>query len=168
MAVSQSSQPVSKGPAIGLGAIILALPIVAYFEGFVPKTYIDPVGVPTVCFGETDKQITMQERFSREQCFVMLGASLQKHAAAISPCIKVPLKDNEAAAILSWGYNIGASAACSSTLIKLVNSGAPATVWCPEMRKWVYAKGKKLRGLEIRREKEEALCLNIKPNEEKH
>lgn len=164
--MSQNSQPVGKGPVIGLGAIILALPIVVYFEGFVPKTYIDPVGIPTVCFGETDKQITMQERFSKEQCFVMLGASLQKHAAAISPCIKVPLQDHEAAAVLSWGYNIGAGAACSSTLVRLLNEGKPAAVWCHEMRKWVYAKGKKLRGLEIRREKEEAMCLNAKPTKE--
>lgn len=156
-----NSTPIGKGPAIGLSAILLALPIVTYFEGFVPTTYIDSVGVPTVCFGETDKQITMQERFSREECYVLLGASLQKHAAAISPCVKVPLKDNEAAAILSWGYNIGAGAACGSTLMAKLNAGAPASEWCPEMRKWVYAKGKKLRGLEIRREKEVALCLNI-------
>lgn len=161
--MSQNSQPVGKGVGIGLGAIILALPIVAYFEGFVPTTYIDPVGIPTVCFGETDKTITMQQRFSKEQCYVLLGASLQKHASEISKCVQVPLRDNEAAAILSWGYNIGANAACGSTLIRLVNSGASATVWCPEMRKWVYAKGKKLRGLEIRREKEEALCLGIQP-----
>lgn len=155
-----NSTPIGRGAGIGLGALIMALPIVAYFEGFVPKTYIDPVGVPTVCFGETDKQITMQERFSREECYALLGASLQKHAAAISPCIKVPLKDNEAAAILSWGYNIGAGAACGSTLVSKLNAGAPASEWCPEMHKWVYAKGKKLRGLEIRREKEVALCLD--------
>ena len=159
--MSQQQTPSNKGPAIGLGAILLALPIVAFFEGFVPKTYIDPVGVPTVCFGETDKTITMQERFSKEACYVMLGASLQKHATEISKCITRPLQDHEAAAILSWGYNIGANAACGSTLVRLLNEGQPAAVWCHEMRKWVYAKGKKLRGLEIRREKEEAMCLNV-------
>lgn len=160
--MSQQIPPNNKGPAIGLGAIILALPIVAYFEGFVPKTYIDPVGIPTVCFGETDKTITMQERFSKEACYAMLGASLQKHATEISKCIKVPLKDHEAAAILSWGYNIGANAACGSTLVRLLNEGKPAAVWCPEMRKWVYAKDKKLRGLEIRREAEYKMCMGEK------
>lgn len=159
-----SQQPTSpnKGPAIGLGAIILALPIVAYFEGFAPKTYIDPVGIPTVCFGETDKTITMQERFSEKECYVLLGASLQKHATEVSKCIATPLKDHEAAAILSWGYNIGATAACSSTMVRLLNEGKPAAVWCPEMRKWVYAKGKKLRGLEIRREAEYKMCMGEK------
>ena len=91
---------------------------------------------------------------------MLLGASLQKHAVEISKCIKVPLSNHEAAAILSWGYNIGSSAACSSTLVAKLNTYAPASEWCPEMRRWVYAKGKKLRGLEIRREKEVAMCLN--------
>jgi len=159
--MSDTPNSAGKGPVIGLAAIIMAIPIVAYFEGFVPTTYIDPVGIPTVCFGETDKTITVQERFSKEECYVLLGASMQKHAAAIAPCIKVPVKDHEAAAILSWGYNIGPGAACSSTLISKLNAGAPASEWCPEMRKWVYAKGKKLRGLEIRREKEMAMCLDI-------
>lgn len=160
--MSQQQTSPNKGPAIGLGAIILALPLVVFFEGFVPKTYIDPVGIPTVCFGETDKMITMQEHFSKEECYVLLGASLQKHATEISKCIKVPLSNNEAAAILSWGYNIGSSAACSSTLVAKLNTYAPASEWCPEMRRWVYAKGKKLKGLEIRREKEVAMCLNSK------
>lgn len=154
-----TQQSPGKGVGIGIGAVLLALPIVAYFEAFRPTTYLDPVGVPTVCFGETDKAITMQERFSREQCYGLLGASLQKHAMAVSQCLAVPLKDHEAAAILSWSYNVGSAAACGSTLIRKVNAGAPSTEWCPELRKWVYAKGKKLRGLEIRREKEEALCL---------
>lgn len=160
---TDNSPPPGKGVAIGFGALLLSLPIVAYFEGFVPKTYIDPVGIPTVCFGETDKTITMQARvveFTKDQCYALLGASLHKHAAAVSPCIKAPITDHEAAAILSWSYNVGPAAACKSTLVAKLNAGAPPGEWCPELRKWVYAKGKKLRGLEIRREKEVAMCLN--------
>lgn len=157
----QQQTPPSKGPAIGLGAIILALPIVVYFEGFVPKTYIDPVGIPTVCFGETDKTITMQERFSKEECYVMLGASLQKHASEVSKCVKVPLRDNQAAAILSWSYNIGSTAACASTLMVKLNAGEPPGVWCPEMARWVFAGGKKLKGLERRREAEVKMCYGV-------
>jgi len=156
-----SNAQTNKGPGIGLAAVILSLPIVVFFEGFYPKTYVDPVGIPTVCFGETDKRITMQERFTREQCYVLLGASLQKHAVGISKCIYVPLKDHEAAAILSWGYNVGVDAACKSTLIAKANAGASPSEWCPELKKWVFAKGKKLRGLERRRDAEYAMCMNI-------
>lgn len=155
-----SNTPTNKGPGIGLAAIVLAMPLVVFFEGFYPKTYVDPVGIPTVCFGETDKTLTMQERFTRDECYVLLGASLQKHAVGIAKCINVPIKDNEAAAILSWGYNVGVDAACKSTLIAKVNAGAPAKEWCPELKKWVFADGKKLKGLELRRDAEYAMCMN--------
>lgn len=149
-----------KGTGIGLAAVVLALPVVALFEGYFPNTYVDPVGIPTVCFGETDKSITMQERFTKEECYVLLGASMQQHAIGLSKCIYVPMKDNEAAAILSWGYNVGVDAACKSTLIAKLNAGAPPSEWCPELKKWVFAKGKKLRGLERRRDAEYAMCMN--------
>ena len=155
--------PTGKTVGIGLGALILSLPIVAYFEGFYPKTYVDPVGIPTVCFGETDKAITMQERFTKEQCYVLLGASLQKTAIEVSKCIKTPVTDGEAAAILSWGYNVGPAAACQSTLIAKLNAGAPAGQWCPELKRWVYAGGKKLKGLELRREAEYKMCIGETP-----
>ena len=159
--MSQQQNSPNKGPAIGLGALILALPIVAYFEGFVPTTYIDPVGIPTVCYGETDKTITMQERFSKEECYVLLGASLQKHATEVSKCVKVPLRDHQAAAILSWSYNIGFNAACNSTLVSKLNAGEPPGVWCPELSRWVFAGGKKLKGLERRREAELKMCYGV-------
>lgn len=156
-----TNTPTRKGTGIGLAAVVLTLPLVAFFEGYFPKTYVDPVGIPTVCFGETDKSITMQERFTKEECYVLLGASLQQHALGISKCIYVPMKDNEAAAILSWGYNVGVDAACKSTLIAKLNRGAAPSEWCPELKRWVFADGKKLRGLELRREAEYAMCMNI-------
>lgn len=153
-------QPNNKTVGIGLGALILSLPIVAYFEGFVPKTYIDPVGIPTVCYGETNRSITMQDRFfTKEECTALLDASLRKHAQGLSACVKAPLADHEAAAVLSWGYNVGVSAACTSTLVAKLNAGAPAKEWCTELKRWVYAGGKKLRGLEIRREAEYTMCI---------
>jgi len=151
----------TKKKGIGLAAVVLSIPIVVMFEGFFPKTYVDPVGIPTVCFGETDKSITMQERFTKEECYILLGASLQQHALGISKCIYVPMKDHEAAAILSWGYNVGVDAACKSTLISRLNMGAPPSEWCLELKRWVFADGKKLKGLERRRDAEYAMCMNL-------
>lgn len=156
-----NATPMRKGTGIGLAAVVLSIPVVVAFEGFFPKTYVDPVGIPTVCFGETDKTITMQERFTRDECYILLGASLQQHALGISKCIYVPMKDNEAAAILSWGYNVGVDAACKSTLIAKLNRGAPPNEWCPELKRWVFADGKKLKGLERRRDAEYAMCMNL-------
>ncbi|MDE3966778.1 glycoside hydrolase family protein, partial [Glaesserella parasuis] len=45
-----------------------------------------------------------------------------------------------------------------STFFRKIKSGDYVGA-CNELPKWVYSGGKKLRGLEIRREKEKALCL---------
>ncbi len=109
--------------------------------------------------GETDKSITMRQRFTKDECLVLLGASLRQHADGVSQCIAQPLKDHEAAAVLSWTYNIGVGAACKSTLVRKINQGAPAGEWCPELQKWVYAGGRVLPGLVKRRQAELAMCL---------
>lgn len=149
----------NKAKGIGLGALLLAVPVVALFEGNYLTTYVDPVGIPTVCMGETDKEITMQGRFTEEQCYILLGASLQRTALEVSPCIKAELHSHEAAAVLSWAYNVGSGAACGSTLVRKINAGESSTAWCPELKRWVYAGGKKLRGLEKRREAEYKMCM---------
>ncbi|OOF68300.1 lysozyme [Rodentibacter caecimuris] len=61
-------------------------------------------------------------------------------------------------AITSVTFNVGCGAMRKSTMFRKANAvdyvGA-----CNEFPKWIYAGGKKLRGLEIRREKERQLCL---------
>ena len=149
---------VKKG--FSLAAIVLALPLVMHFEGMSPTTYRDPVGIPTVCYGETDRAaIDLKKSFTTNECIAMLGASLATHMDAVADCVKVTVRPNEAAALASWSYNIGAGAACSSTLVRMLNAGAPASEWCPQMKRWTFAGGKQLRGLVLRREKEVALCL---------
>jgi len=157
-----NQNPSSKGPVIGLLAIVIATPFVAAFEGLSLTTYQDPIGVPTVCLGETDRVLTMRDRITKEECYAILGASLQKNATELSKCITAPLKPNEAAAILSWGYNVGSDAACKSTLVTKLNNGFAPGDWCPELRRWVYAGGQKLKGLERRREKEFEMCVGVR------
>lgn len=61
-------------------------------------------------------------------------------------------------AMTSLTFNVGCGAVRNSTLFKLANQGySPAM--CDQLSRWVYAGGKKLRGLELRRAKERNLCL---------
>lgn len=147
-----------KGIGFGLGAILLAAPMVTYFEGTVLHTYDDPVGIPTACIGETDREIVMKKSFTEQECAAVLGASMHRHMMEVAECVYVPVQTHEAAAIISWSYNIGPTAACNSTLMKKLNAGAPATEWCAELRKWTFAKGKQLPGLVKRREAEFKMC----------
>src|SRR3546814_7032934 len=91
-------------------------------------------------------------QFSRDECIAVMGASLFAHAVELDKCVKRPLGRNEAAALLSWSYNVGVGAACRSTLMRKLNAGQ---AWCGELHRWVYAGGKKLRGLVNRRARSE-------------
>lgn len=72
-------------------------------------------------------------------------------------CIHVPLQNYEAAALVSFVFNVGERKFCRSTLARRINRGElPAA--CAELDKWIYAKGRKLPGLVNRRAQERALC----------
>lgn len=145
-----------KGRVAALAVVLLAAPFVAVHEGVILNKYADPVGIDTACAGETDPEVVgFKERFSRDECIAVMGASLYAHAVEIDKCIARPLERHEAAAVLSWSYNVGVGAACRSTLIRKLNAGQP---FCAELGRWVYAKGFKLRGLVKRRAEERAMC----------
>lgn len=144
-----------KGGIATLVVVLLAAPFVARHEGVVLRTYADPIGIPTACVGETDKEITLRQRFTRDECMAVMGASLLKHALELDRCVQRPLADHEAVALLSWSYNVGVGAACRSTLMRKLNAGEP---WCAELDRWVYAGGRKLTGLVKRRAEERAMC----------
>lgn len=137
---------------------------VAYFEGVIPRTYVDPVGIPTACAGETGPHIRIGQTYSLDQCMAMLDASLARHWSGLERCVDAELTINQAAALLSWTYNIGSGAACRSTLVRMLNQGAPADLWCHQLTRWTYATkaGVKVQlpGLVKRRASELSMCLH--------
>lgn len=147
---------------LGLAAVLAAAPFVADHEGVMLRTYMDPVGIPTACMGETDQTITVRERFSRDECMAVLGASLTEHAQGLAECVTTPLKPHEAAAVLSWTYNVGVGAACRSTLVRKLNAGAAPAEWCAELKRWNRAGDRVLPGLTLRREREFAMCTGAR------
>lgn len=147
--------PVKKGSIATLVVVLLAAPFVLRHEGVVLRTYADPVGIPTACVGETDAEITLRQRFTRDECVAVMGASLLRHALELDKCVQRPVANHEAVALLSWSYNVGVGAACRSTLVRKLNAGLP---WCAELDRWVYAGGRKLSGLVRRRAEERAMC----------
>lgn len=148
-----------KGRVAALVVVLLVTPFVVRHEGVVPRKYGDPIGIPTACIGETDREVvSFKDTFSRDECVAVMGASLMAHAIELDKCVAVPLARHEAAAVLSWSYNVGVTAACRSTLIRLMNAGRPATEWCAQLSRWNKAGGRVLPGLVRRRAEERALC----------
>lgn len=141
---------------IGAGAIALAVPLVAHFEGYVPWVYRDPIGRLAACYGHDDQTMTPGKRFTAAECQAMLEEDLLKHAEAID-CIKRPLTDGQKAAFLSFAFNVGNNAFCGSTLVRKANAGDMAGA-CAELSRWTLAGGKELPGLVRRRAAERAVC----------
>lgn len=132
--------------------------LVAPNEGKVNSTYLDPVGIATVCYGNTGKEAKLGNTFTDAECLDQLAKDLSTHDKQMMNLIRVPLTDYQHAAFLSFTYNVGVGNFKSSTLLRKLNSkdynGA-----CQELVKWVYAKGKKLNGLVNRRQDELSMCL---------
>lgn len=141
------------------GWAAIALTMVASFEGLRQAAYLDPVGIPTICFGET-KGVRLGQRATLEQCSAMLAGSLELANHAVNDCIRAPLPDYRRAALVSFAYNVGQGSLCGSTLARKLNAGDVAG-GCDELLRWTYAKGIRLPGLVKRRAVERNMCLGI-------
>lgn len=130
-------------------------------EGYRDTTYVDVVGVPTIGPGRTTG-VKPGQRTTVERELIMLLDDLEHRKRDIAACVRVPLYQWELDAALSLAYNIGIKAFCGSTMVKRWNAGDYAG-GCAEIRRWVYAGGKRLRGLEKRREAEYRLCMGQDP-----
>lgn len=153
----------SINPRIAAGALAailaVAAPIIAYHEGYVPNTYADPIGIPTVCFGHTGPDVEWGQEYTRAQCDALLTGDTLKTVAGLDTCIRVDLQPNEWAALTSLAYNVGYRAVCRSTIVRMIHAGTPAAQWCQQFSRWIYAGGKVLPGLVKRRAAEQSMCL---------
>ena len=133
------------------------LRLIRLFESFSAMPYICAGGYQTLGFGHV---VRPGEAFdlplSLESGEKLLLANVSKTERAISRLIRVPLSQNQWDALTSWTFNLGGGALQASTLRQVINRGdldeAP-----DQIRRWVYAGGRKLRGLVKRREIEARL-----------
>lgn len=134
----------------------IATPMVAQFEGLRTKAYLDAVGIPTICYGETDG-VQMGQVRTAEECDTMLSIRLAWYALMVYFMVDKPMTPERHAALASFTYNVGINAFRTSTLRQRLNAGDPQA--CYQLHRWVYAKGKVLNGLVTRRAKEYELCM---------
>lgn len=142
-------------------AVVAAVSIglVGGFEGLRTAAYRDPVGIPTICFGET-KGVRLGQTRTPAECNALLRASLIEHEQGMRDCLRNPDRVPEPTyiAFLSFAYNVGARKFCASTLVRKANAGDLRGA-CNELLKWDKARGVKLPGLSRRRQEERTLCL---------
>lgn len=130
---------------------------VAGAEGLRTYAYRDPVGIPTICFGET-KGVRMGDKATADECKDMLIDRVQEFGDGVDACVKRPLPNETKAAFTSFAYNVGVAKFCGSTMARKAASGDLAGA-CNELPRWNKANGVPLPGLTNRREKERELCI---------
>lgn len=152
--------PVKRLAAGAVAAIVAAATgVIAYHEGYVTHTYADPIGIPTVCYGHTGAGVVAGKEYTRAECDALLDSDVRQVLTSLQWCLAADLKPNEWAALVSLAYNTGAVAICRSTIARMINAGQPASEWCRQFARWIYAGGRVLPGLVKRRAHEQALCL---------
>lgn len=132
--------------------------IIRGFEGLRLKSYQDSVGVWTIGYGTTGSFVTPKMQISIEQAEKYLVDSLKILEQEIQTLVKVPLNENQLAALESFCYNLGIGAFAGSTMLKLINKGEFENASL-EFHKWIYAGKKILPGLVKRRAAEKDLFL---------
>ena len=143
-------------------AILVATALMRRFEGLYLTPYLCSAGVPTIGYGATyyedgtrvtlfDAAITKER--AEALLIWMVRTVYLPQVMRLCPGINNP---NRLAALIDFTFNLGGSALKNSSLRRKVNAGMWAAV-PTELRKWVMAAGKRLRGLVIRREAEAAL-----------
>ena len=116
-----------------------------------PSPYVDPVGIKTVCYGET--RVPMR-RYSDEECRALLAEGLEDFGMAVAEASPgIENSPYEWAAHTSFSYNIGVGAYRSSSVRRLFNAGDRVGA-CRFMTRYKYAGGRVLAGLVYRREGE--------------
>jgi len=144
----------------GSAAAAMAVALVGSFEGLRQNAYPDPAtqGQPwTICYGSTNG-VKPGDHKTVEQCKALLALELKIYARGVEGCVRLPLPDARFVALTSFAYNVGVKAACSSSVVKLINQGKTAE-GCEALLKWNRAAGIVFPGLVRRRQKERAFCL---------
>lgn len=138
------------------------LSLIKEFEGFSADIYLDAAGLPTIGYGHllrAGEDKIFRRGISHEAAITLLIKDVEASERAVLRLIAVPLSDGQFDALVSFTFNLGAGALQRSTLRRKVNREDHHDVPA-EFRKWVWAGGKKLKGL-IRRRHAEALLYSI-------
>jgi lysozyme len=147
--------------------------LIKHFEGIVDGNkstpnydpYLDPVGIWTIGYGHA---IYYQNAFLRgeanrakamslypgglnmTQVEALLRSDLINTCRDVSSLVTVAVNDNQFAALVSFTFNVGATALKNSTLLKKLNAKDYAGA-ANEFKRWDKADGKVLDGLTKRR-----------------
>lgn len=151
----------SKQKAAAAGIVLAGSGLIAFvshWEGRSNTVYRDIVGVETVCDGVTGPDVIRGKVYTDAECNALTLKHVEAHGKRLLACINVRITQGYYDALASWAYNVGTTAACKSTLIRLLNQSQYSAA-CDQLLRWDRAGGKRVRGLTNRRQAEHAKCV---------
>lgn len=136
------------------------LALIQHFEGFSKTVYRCPAGILTIGYGHA---LQAGESFPHGISLVdaqdLLVQDISIAESAVSRLCPVRLTQGQFDALVSFTFNLGAGALQRSALRRCVNRGEHAQA-AEQFLRWVYAGGKKSKGLLLRRHAEKQCYLS--------
>jgi GH24 family phage-related lysozyme (muramidase) len=150
------------GSAYDTAFLEVAVPFIGRWEGLRLSAYLDIVGVPTVCYGET-KGVLMGDTYTKAQCDAMFSREVLDYRNRLRPAftsdtVADRLTLERDVAYASLAYNVGVHGTGKSTAVRRLNQGDIAGA-CQALGWWNKAGGRVVRGLVNRRTEETELCM---------
>lgn len=142
----------------------IAIPFIGRWEGLRLDAYLDIVGVPTVCYGET-KGVKLGDSYTKAECDEMLAREVIDYRERLRPAFSAQVLEElmpvgRDVAFTSLAYNVGVAGTTKSTAVRRLNQ-ANVDGACTALGWWNKAGGRVVRGLVNRRAEETALCLAV-------
>lgn len=134
--------------------------LVTNYEGLRLEAYQDSVGVWTIGYGHTDDDVFPGMTITEDEADQILMEDVDRFEEFVNDAVTVPLTQWQFDALVSFCFNLGQGNLGGSTLLRVLNGGDYKTA-AQEFNEWIYAGGKKLRGL-VRRRKAESLMFQGK------
>lgn len=153
------------------------LQVLTELEGCKLKAYKDPIGLWTIGVGhlisrgqdprllslgiDTNDYIGKLGSISltSDQALQLLAMDLEVYKKAVERLVKIPLKQNEYDALVSFTFNLGEPALKESTLLKKLNNKTDLAEVAQEFLRWDRAGGRSLSGLTVRRAVEASIFV---------
>lgn len=132
------------------------LGIIKQHEGLRLTGYLPtPQDVPTIGYGHT-KTAKLGMTITEKQAEDLLRSDIAWAEAAVNNSVVVPLNQNQFDALVSFVFNVGATAFNKSTMLRKLNQSDYEAA-ANEFKKWNKQKGRVLAGLTRRRAEEAEL-----------
>ena len=124
-------------------------------EGVRKDVYLDPIGLPTggvghLLKGDEIEKFPVGTILSDEQVDEWLRQDVREAEEAVERLVSARLTQNQFDALVSFVFNVGSGNFERSQLRRLLNAGK-VDLAAQQFNRWVFAGGRRFRGLERRR-----------------